>query len=685
MTDPTPRRILTPGQPCTCRDRDPKVIRRNADCELCAYDGLTLNRWRGYLAPAGATRADQLEARAGLWCGCLLERKEVSRRGWDGHFGRPDDRLQGTGLLARGDCKRCSSTGIVRVPSASLPVPLVFVEELQTDTYRELGRPEREAIERRRPAPQRPRSFLSPADLVGIFSGSALDNVAAMVQVQRQQGETDEQLRARLAQSRDLPTLAFDDSQTREEGLRAWLGERTITPGSSAERSFRFTGDRAYDLHRLEQEIEETFKHLPAQRPAGFPSSRELAEEVMRAREKGTTANPEWVSFLDNLRPLGVADFQRAKQRLREAIGADAAMSGTVAGDEVKAGQMVKVDDQGKVRAANPLPVGSSLASMLVHQSIRERWMREDAERFGMGGLFSERFLTKPAPEPKPNQQLDNIAKVHGLTRYAGESDDDLRTRVIRHAERRGVPLDLPIKVTGKVSVGVDRGAGDRSELAVCMMSAGRVERMYTGDQARRFLAHIEAFDKPKLWTELDPQRLRVEQAHVMREAADQVERRQKFYTEGSYARAALGTAAEVLADIARQVQRGTPLAEVGTPPPRGGERAEPAPPIAYPTLNPPRSQGERLSLEQVRELATRLWQERNPAGRVIVDFVSRTRKGGPLCYTDGRKAVLLRVELGTWSDETVFAEGPSAEDIEQNIEAAWREVSGEIARGWKP
>jgi hypothetical protein len=659
MTTTTPSRTLAAGEPCPCRPRARNTAGRvtgllspDNDCILCEGQGRVHEYLSGYAFAPGSP------------CPCATPEVLNGR----------DKR----------DCNVCKGAGVVGEGWGSERPKLGRTHGTYCDctaTSAFLGS-----------RPELRHHFRAVAG-AGIWADSRCSACRGSghreVRTVEPVGKTGEALAprlgdhiARLGKPEHLPTIMTEEESAK---VQPWIGERTITHVSSVERSFRFTGDRAFDLHRLEQEIEETFKHLPSQRPAGFPTSRELAEEVMRARERGTTANPEWVSFLDNLRPLGVADFQRAKQRLREAIGADAAMSGTVAGDEVKAGQMVKVDDQGKVRAANPLPVGSSLASMLVHQSIRERWMREDAERFGMGGLFSERFLTKPAPEPKPNQQLDNIAKVHGLTRYAGESDDDLRTRVIRHAERRGVPLDLPIKVTGKVSVGVDRGAGDRSELAVCMMSAGRVERMYTGDQARRFLAHIEAFDKPKLWTELDPQRLRVEQAHVMREAADQVERRQKFYTEGSYARAALGTAAEVLADIARQVQRGTPLAEVGTPPPRGGERAEPAPPIAYPTLNPPRSRGERLSFETVREVATRLWQEKNPAGRVIIDRVSRAGKGQPLCYTDERKAVLLRVELGTWSDETVFAEGPSAEDIEQNIEAAWREVSGEIARGWKP
>jgi hypothetical protein len=95
---------------------------------------------------------------------------------------------------------------------------------------------------------------------------------------------------------------------------------------------------------------------------------------------------------------------------------------------------------------------------------------------------------------------------------------------------------------------------------------------------------------------------------------------------------------------------------------------------LAYPPLAPYAPDPERLTtLAAVHALAEELWREHNPAGRVVVDRVSR----GP--------GTLVRFELGAWASESLLQREPSPEDVRGACDGAWRAASDSIARRWRP
>jgi hypothetical protein len=102
-----------------------------------------------------------------------------------------------------------------------------------------------------------------------------------------------------------------------------------------------------------------------------------------------------------------------------------------------------------------------------------------------------------------------------------------------------------------------------------------------------------------------------------------------------------------------------------------------PAP--SYPEIN--EIEGEPLTtLEAVWSFAERLWQEKNPHGRALVDRVTRCKR-----WPSDVPRTLLVVELGDIRCEQLLSEHPRTGEVEAMIEEAWREVSDKIARGWKP
>lgn len=111
------------------------------------------------------------------------------------------------------------------------------------------------------------------------------------------------------------------------------------------------------------------------------------------------------------------------------------------------------------------------------------------------------------------------------------------------------------------------------------------------------------------------------------------------------------------------------------------GVSPPPKPEPAYPTINPVPDPASRLrSLEAVRAMAERLWQECHPAGRVVVDRVVKCQR-----WPHDEPRTLLVAELGEVRAELLIAEAPPPDEVEGAIEELWRGVSDVVARGWRP
>lgn len=93
-----------------------------------------------------------------------------------------------------------------------------------------------------------------------------------------------------------------------------------------------------------------------------------------------------------------------------------------------------------------------------------------------------------------------------------------------------------------------------------------------------------------------------------------------------------------------------------------------------------PTPEPARLTLAEVHALAERLWRERNPAGRVVVDQVSRRGHGAAQLLQ-----TFLRCELDTAWAEVLFSVDPTEQQVADAIVQAWERVSDTIARGWRP